>query len=207
MKKFLLSSFILILFNFGLFAQGSNNALDFRNDSYVNLNSIAPDVAHLTSFTIEFWIRLDLQQNNNGGELYSANTSDYGNRMVIRLSGPSDGVQSRAVVLLAPTNTTHKYIVGDSMIIGDNRCHHIAFTYDNQACSLYVDGVLDGTLNYYFEFKPSDMHSLGQEWDANPNVTSEFYNGEMDEFRIWNLELCQNTNSNTKREKSRINGK
>lgn len=188
MKKLLLIPLTLSLLNFGLFSQNQNNALDFRNNNYVNINNIAPDVANLNSFTIEFWIRFDAQETPVYSAFYGANVSNYKNKIVIRLSGPVDGVQSKAVVLLQ--SATKEYLIGGHTI-GDNRCHHIAFTYDNKSCTLYVDGILDATANHDIEFQSSDVHSLGQEYDNSPMGPSDFYNGEMDEFRIWNYAKTQ----------------
>jgi hypothetical protein len=61
MKNLLLTSFILIVFNLSLIGQNTNNALHFQNNDYVN--NIASDIANLNSFTIEFWVRFDGNDN------------------------------------------------------------------------------------------------------------------------------------------------
>lgn len=188
MKKFLLISFLLFPFSISLFAQNTNNVLSFQNDDYVNINNIAPDVANLDEFTIEFWVRFDESNNTDYNVFYSANASDYGNRMNIYVSGPANGVEGKALVFLY--NSSKKYLIGTTSI-GNNRCHHIAFTYDNQACSLYVDGDLEATANHFFEFQSSDLHSLGQEFDKSSSPSSQFYNGELEDFRIWNYAKTQ----------------
>lgn len=197
MKNSLLTTLILIAFNLALFGQNSNNALHFNSQSndYVNINNIAQDVANLNSFTIEFWVKYDAQENQDHNVFYSANSSDQGNRMIVRTSGSFDGVQSKLVVFLK--GSSEIFIVAQRTI-GDNRCHHIAFTYENQACSLYVDGELDATANHNFKFQPSDIHSLGQEFDKPPYNASQFYKGELDDFRIWNYAKTQTEIQNNK---------
>lgn len=188
MKKLLLTSFLLNVFNLSLIGQNTNNALHFQNNDYVNINNISQDIANLNSFTIEFWVRFDGNENTVYNVFYGANAGNYENRMAFRVSGPVDGTQGAAVVLLQ--SSTKKYLIGQRNI-GDTRCHHLAFTYDNQACSLYVDGTLEASVNHNFEFKPTDVHSLGQEYDDSPYGTSDFYNGEIDDFRIWNYAKTQ----------------
>jgi hypothetical protein len=195
MKNLLLTSFLLIVFNLSLFGQNTNNALNFQNNNYLNINNIAPDVKQLDQFTIEFWVRYDKQQNTEYNVFYAANDSDYTNRFFIRSSYQNEGGIGKVVIYLK--NTSGIYLIGNK-VIGDTRCHHIAFTYDNQACSLYVDGILDATVNHFFEFEPSDLHSIGQEYDENPNQPSQFYNGELDDFRIWNYAKTQSEIANNK---------
>ena len=178
---FLCSTFLM-----NAFAQPTN-ALHFNN-SYVDINNISQKLSPLNAFTIEFWVKYKGADNTDYNTFYGVNPSDFTNRMVIRTSGPFDGVQGTAVVLLQ--STTPIYLVG-STIIDDFECHHIAFTYDNQVCKLFVDGNLDATLNYSFNFLSDDLHSLGQEYDNNPTVLSAFYNGMMDDFRIWNYARSQ----------------
>ena len=68
----------------------------------------------------------------------------------------------------------------------DGNWHHIAATYDGTTRSIYVDGIL----------KASDMPGTNGVPDAS-NFTvgktccSEFFNGSMDEVRIWNVARTQ----------------
>ena len=190
MKNSLLFGSLFLLSSLGLFAQTPppTNALSFQNDDYVDIDNIAQNVAGLTSFTIEFWVRFETQNNTNYNTFYGVNSNDYGNRMVIRVSGSGDNTTGTVVVYME--NSSSKYLIGQ-INVGDNKCHHVAFTYDNQQCKLYIDGQLDVSTNHYFKFESSDLHSLGQEYDKTPVPTSSFYNGEMDEFRIWNFAKTQ----------------
>ncbi|WP_020568400.1 LamG-like jellyroll fold domain-containing protein [Neolewinella persica] len=188
MKSFLLHIFMLACISHGIIAQDINNSLHFESDDYVDLSLIAQDINGLNEFTIEFWVQFDAQQNIDYNVFYSVNSSDYRNRFLIRCAGPIDGVADAAVVYI--NDGSNQYIVGTTPI-GDNKCHHIAFTYDNGVCLLYVDGQLDGSGNYIFETQTSDLFSLGQEYDRFPISATAFYNGKLDDFRIWEVVKSQ----------------
>lgn len=182
MKKKIINLILMLCLQQGLIAQNTNNALHFKSNDYVELN-IAKDVNSLTEFTVEFWVNFDAEENTDYNTFYAVNTLDYGNRFLIRCAGSQDGIKDAAIVLI--NDGSNQYIIGTTTI-GDNKCHHIAFTYSNEVCSLYVDGQLDGFGNYRIDLQESDLHSLGQEYDRTPNPTSAFYNGKLDDFRIWN---------------------
>ena len=195
MKKALLGLSLLSIFFQDVISQSSDNSLHFDTNDYVALNTIAQDVNNLSEFTIEFWVTFDAQLNTDYNVFYGVNTSNYNNRFLIRCAGEIDGVSDAAVVYI--NDGSNQYIVG-STPIGDNKCHHIAFTYDNGVCLLYVDGRLDASGYYTFAFQETDLHSLGQEYDMTPTPTSSFYNGELDDFRIWNIAKQQADIANNK---------
>lgn len=167
-----------------------HNALDFDGiDDYVNLDNIGSSMAGLNEYTIEFWVKFSFSENSNFETFYAANPSDGTNRFWLRVSEASfDGIDG-SIVAGMRIGTSPQYMVGTTYI-GDNECHHIAFTYNNGACSLYVDGNLEVAANHTFTIAASDLHSLGQEYDTGI-VTSAHYNGLLDDFRIWNKEKSQ----------------
>lgn len=195
MKKILVGIFILTACFQNAVSQNNNNSLHFATNDYVVLDKIAQDVNNLSKFTIEFWVKFDAQSNTDYNTFYAINTSDYGNRFLIRCAGPIDNIPDAAVVYI--NDGSNQYMIG-STPIGDNQCHHIAFTYDYGACSLYVDGQLEALANYIIEFQETDLHSLGQEYDMTPIPISAFYNGELDDFRIWNIAKSQADIDNNK---------
>lgn len=187
MQKLIL--FVSLLCMSSIFAQKTNNALHFQNNDYVNISSVAPKLNNLKNFSIEFWVKYDGKDNTDYNAFYGVNTSYYSNRMIIRCSNPSDGIDGSVVVYLK--NNSDYYMKG-KIRTDDGKCHHIAFTYDNQVCKLYIDGVIQDTLLFPFSFAKTDIHSLGQEYDDSPIVTSQFYTGLLDDFRIWNITKTQN---------------
>lgn len=188
MKKVLLVLTILTICFQNAISQIKRNSLHFEHNDYVNLDAIAEDISNLNEFTVEFWVKFNGQYNTDYNTFYAVNASDYSNRFLIRFAGPIDGISDAAVIYI--NDGSNQYIIG-SRPIGDNKCHHIAFTYNNGVCALYVDGQLDGSGNYTFDFKTTDLHSMGQEYDMTSNPTSAFYNGELDDFRIWNTAKLQ----------------
>ncbi|HTA63021.1 MAG TPA: LamG-like jellyroll fold domain-containing protein [Bacteroidia bacterium] len=78
------------------------------------------------------------------------------------------------------------WLYSSSTTLNDNNWHHVGCTYDGSTMSIYVDGALDnsialtGTINTGI----SNVY-LGS---RNNN---QFFQGSMDEFRIWNRALCQ----------------
>ncbi|MCG8330733.1 MAG: T9SS type A sorting domain-containing protein [Chitinophagales bacterium] len=188
MKKILVGIFILTICFQNAVSQNNNNSLHFATDDYVALNKIAQDVNNLSEFTIEFWVKFNAQLNTDYNTFYAVNTSDYGNRFLIRCAGPIDNVSDAVVVYI--NDGSNQYMVGTTPI-GDNKCHHIAFTYNNGICLLYLDGELEASANYIIGFQNMDLHSLGQEYDMAPIPTSAFYHGELDDFRIWNIAKSQ----------------
>lgn len=68
-----------------------------------------------------------------------------------------------------------------------NQWQHYAATYDQQNLMLYINGVLVASMaiSNPLPVGTEEWH-IGQRWD-NP----DFYQGSMDEVRIWNRALCQ----------------
>ncbi len=187
--------FVYIILVNCLLLNAQNNTLHFDgNDDYVNLNSISGSMESLTEFTIEFWVKFDINDNTDYGAFFSVNDNNNGNVFLIRLANSSfDSVSDAAIVYI--NDNGNQYIEGDSPI-GDGLCHHIAFTYNNGVCKLYVDGALEASENHTIAFSPGDKYSLGQEYDNLTNPISNLYNGELSKFRIWNVEKTQSEVSN-----------
>jgi hypothetical protein len=77
------------------------------------------------------------------------------------------------------------WLYSNSTTLNDNNWHHIGCTYNGSTMSIYVDGVLDNStaLTGTITTGISNMY-LGS---RNNN---QFFQGSMDEFRIWNRSLC-----------------
>ncbi|PWH86467.1 LamG-like jellyroll fold domain-containing protein [Brumimicrobium oceani] len=177
---------ILVLFSLNISAQSTNYALNFKNGDYVNINSISSSVANLSSFTVEFWVKFEGQNNTDHNVFYSSNKNfNYENGLIFRYAGSFDSTPDVPVLYLKSANGAEIWMEGTTPI-GDNDCHHLAFTYDNGVCSLFVDGQINTVANHAFSFESTDFHSLGQEFDQTPNPVSQLYEGDLDEFRIWN---------------------
>jgi hypothetical protein len=183
-------AFIFSLLTAAFLNAQEDNALHFDGvNDYVNLDDISGSVSDLNEFTVEFWLKYDHGNNDDYETFFSVNQNDGTNRFLIRNAELSfDGIDSTVVVYINEGGV-NQYIVG-STVVGDMECHHIAFTYKAGACSLYVDGLLDASANHTFSISETDRLSLGQEYDLGP-VTSAFYEGEMEDFRFWNIAKSQ----------------
>ena len=75
--------------------------------------------------------------------------------------------------------------------------HHVTVTISSSnVMNLYVNGVLRKTATTNANWIPQagDLFSMGQEWDLAPGlVTSQHFDGNLDEFRVWNAVLSPST--------------
>lgn len=189
MKLLLLTLVILLISTF--FGHSQQHSLNFDGvDDYVDISSIASTMAGLDEFSFEMWINPNPNQILPYGNLLSSNSNiDQLHRFVFRLSGPEDAV-ANTVVLNIPGGGTYHKIIGTKNVM-DTACHHVAWTYDNGLSKLYIDGELQGQLNYQLTFSETDKFSLGQEFDLPVYTPSDFYKGDIDEFRIWNHAISE----------------
>ncbi|MBL8156197.1 MAG: hypothetical protein JNM70_18605, partial [Anaerolineae bacterium] len=108
------------------------------------------------NFTIEFFIRVNAEENRSGACTTGEAGWTNGNIILDRdIFGPGDngdfGIslfgQSGVIAFGATRNTTGDTICGTRNVV-DGKWHHIAVTRDSTtgAMALYVDGVLDGTI-------------------------------------------------------------
>ncbi|MDD4877825.1 MAG: LamG domain-containing protein [Candidatus Nanoarchaeia archaeon] len=87
-------------------------------------------------------------------------------------------------------NSTRSYNMTAGGSITDNKWHHIVATYDSTNMSIYVDGLLKNTSsNEYRDAMPTNDDPLwiGRHW--NPDETAQWFNGTIDEVRIWKRAL------------------
>ncbi len=164
----------------------AGNALDFDGvDDYVELHADLDLPSQ--GFSIEMWLypRLPnnqsfISKNNPGGEDDDQFILGfYGNQIHVRLG---DNV---------PTFST-----GNSFT---NAWHHLAVTIDSSSgagtsslVKIYLDGVLQGesTINKIVEDSLEEPWTLGMLKDGDLPV--HFYDGQMDEVRIWSYVRSQN---------------
>lgn len=183
--KLLLPFFFLFVFN-SLIAQ-SNNSLYFDGvNDYVNLNTLQTDFYNAqNSFTVEFWMKGDhLQQTSSiRTTMFAINGPDDQNKFLMIMGGPLNQDGLLMIYDDGGWGTNTVYTGTDN--IGDNQCHHIAYSYDGTNGRVYIDGVLKNTHSADYNFTLQDRYSIGQEYDFADS--SQFYNGFIDDFRIWNV--------------------
>lgn len=179
-----------------LCANANEINFDGTND-YVNINTVAPSMAGSTDMTIEFWMHANLADQDTSSSrvsLFAVNGSTGNlNRFMLSLGGINSQTGNLVVTDEGAYGSIYDTI--STTMIADGECHHVAYTRSGSAGKLYIDGVLEGTHTANFTLASNDLYSLGQEYDKAPIgsaiLTSQFYDGYMDEFRIWDVALTQ----------------
>ena len=144
------------------------NALNFDGTGeYVIVNNNAVPSGN-NSYTIEAWINPNIQQVN--GIVGWGNWGNVNQCNAVRLNGD---------------NGIINYWWGNDFIIncGDitGAWHHIAFTYDGNYRRFFLDGLLLDSL------ASSGLNAAtGYNMTIGSTNNGEFFNGSIDELRIWN---------------------
>ena len=71
--------------------------------------------------------------------------------------------------------------------INDGVWHHVAATFDGAILKIYLDGALVGSKSTNFDTMPLEF-SIGYRGAYNP---SEYFNGDIEEVRVWNVARTQ----------------
>lgn len=170
-------------------AASSDNALNFDGTDYVVLDNAISELVGQPNFTIEFWMKGDLNDNlADGAYMFAINPYNGGpdNKMGIFMG---NGVAPQNGAVTFYDVTTSPYFMVSSQIIGNDSCHHIAYVKTGSSVEGFIDGVSFGTQTVGYTIAANDRMSLGHEWDAG--ATSNVYNGNIDELRIWTVARTQ----------------
>lgn len=145
-----------------------NGTSDYVNSgNNVNLNG---------SFSVSAWIKRDAAN----GTILSKKNATTGYDFFINASGNAQ---------MTWTNGAATQSITSTIAIPVSKWHNLAVTYDGTTAKMYIDGVLDSSVNLLapqtnaFEFlvAASDSSSL-----------TRYFNGTIDEVRIWNSSLSVN---------------
>ena len=176
MKKIILVLVLFMVVTLFAIDNFAGNCLDFGGvDDFV---SIADDNSlDLNTFTVSLW----LKPNGTGGQFII-------NKGENAITGVGYRIYLDSTTLWADTFVPTRVYSSGTVTIG--AWQHIAFTYDGTIQKLYVDGNLvdsdaqSGTLE-----TNDDPLLLGcRLYNSNE---SDFYEGELDEVRIWNITRSQ----------------
>ena len=140
---------------------GVNDAVSATNSNFPLGN---------TARTIEAWIKTT--QNNGGGAILTYGDLSANNRFALYQSG---GVLN----FVAEGND---YNTG--VAINDGVWHHVAATFDGTSLKIYKDGVQVGTTQIKTFNTTGTQLSIGYR-----GIAAEYFNGNIDEVRIWNIAL------------------
>ncbi|MFD1552199.1 hypothetical protein DNU06_00115 [Putridiphycobacter roseus] len=167
------------------------------NDSYTHFNGsnyIEADtykgISGNTNRTIEAWIKADA--GSNSGEICSWGTDVSGEKWVTRING--DGT------LRAEINGGFKY---GTTLINDGQWHHIAIVLNGNNvtdCSFYVDGQLESTGGSQSLSVNTDTND-GIKMRISRGVNNRYFDGIIDELRLWGTNLSATEISNWSKQK------
>lgn len=171
-------------------SQGDENALNFDGvDDYITLNTLAGPLSATDDFTVEFWMKADSGNNTATVRVnfFAINPAVPGENKFSIIMG-AEGSYQTGQLSIYEAQGSPSYLTSTATI-GDDACHHVAYVRTGNMSEAFLDGVSIGTLPVASPILTDDRISLGQEWD---NVfPSDFYNGEMEELRIWNVARSQ----------------
>ena len=128
------------------------------------------------NFSIEAWIKSNAT-NGNTQTVLSKHLSPTA----------TNGYDLRLVSNLVSFNWNNNSITATHSIDTD-RWYHIAVTFDGTNYNLYIDGILEKTTTGVNPTSNSVDFILGA-MSQNTNTPYNYFNGWMDELRIWNVSL------------------
>ena len=155
----------------------SGNALTFNGTNRVTVTNTPTLPVGNSAYTIEAWVKPKTISGVNGiigwGNWGSVNQTN-----AIRFNGPT--------TLINYWWTNDLYVTIPNVL--DGKWHHIAATFNGTTRSLYMDGVLLGSDTPSGHNIPSGTPMYIAE--TNP-TSNEYFDGAIDEVRIWNVGKTQ----------------
>ena len=188
-----------VYYKIGDFATGTLSAIEggFNFDGVDDMISIHPTAATnpMYDISISAWVQLKKGETQHrhivGNEQYFATASGGGAGLRIK------NAQLQFYVTSSPSRVT--YVAGIDTNIYSDGLHHIAGTYDGRDLNLFLDGVKVKTYSIQlFGTRVEIYHDDTSHWTIgaetgtnNAGVASSFYNGVIDDVRIWDKTLTE----------------
>ena len=152
----------------------TGNALTFNGTNDVQVNGSTIPVGN-SPYTIEAWVKP---------------TSAPGISGIVGWGNYGTTSQVNAFRFNGPTQLVNYWWANDLVVnipnVMDGNWHHMVATFDGTTRSIYSDGVLRGQDN------PTGHNVTGSaNFTIAKTVNSEFFNGSIDEVRIWNTGRSQ----------------
>ena len=175
----------------GLWSTPAGKAIKLNGNGYVTVNTSFAPVLAAMDYTMEMWFKGDAAQTNttlasNG----KGDGTEFGGSLNLFNLGFEEG-------LLTFQNNGFKVQASGNYL--DNNWHHVAITVNRNSGSAQM--LVDGALNQYFDAKEvggiaAATACLGaRTWYSIDAATvpkyDHYFNGYIDEFRIWNTYMNQ----------------
>lgn len=169
----------------------ASTSLEFDGtDDYVAIQNFNYSGTGHAEVTVECWIKTA-----NGG---SQVVASYDRNEFWRLEIAGSGAGTGQIGWDLMTNSG-QIDFGSNARVDDGEWHHIAAVYDNGAVKIYIDGGLDASTTKGSTFGSSNTRygyvGVGSESSTfdNSKGPEDYFDGQIDEFRIWNVALDQST--------------
>lgn len=167
------------LVNGATFVAGySNNAVSLNSNNLQYVTLPAGVVRSLSNFTIAAWVNQTTTASWMRVFDFGTGTATY------MFLAPLPGGASAPRFAFRLNSGTEQQINGTSAV-SVGAWHHFAVTLNGSVGILYVDGVAVGT-NSSMSLNPSSLGSTTQNYIGKSQFADPYFNGMVDEFRIYN---------------------
>ncbi|HAQ62413.1 TPA: hypothetical protein DCR49_10530, partial [Candidatus Delongbacteria bacterium] len=181
MKSIKLTLFILFIVTNFLFSADTfaGTGLEFDGtDDYVDLGT-SSSLKPVSALTVEMWVNSDWTVTTS--QRYICNT---------QTGGYNIGCDGTELTATARLNGTYRTVSFPKSEISEGN-HHFALTCDGRYVKLYMDGDLKGINDagavYPIEYNAVNSTLLGAEVDGLSNPTGQYFDGRIDEVRVWSV--------------------
>ena len=128
------------------------------------------------SFTISAWVK-------SSSNASTRTLMAKGEKLQIRLNSVDQ------IEVMIDDAVTPKYT--SDALLNDGKWHQLTFVYDSASIFLYIDGVLDKSIQNVVHPSPNSNHfALGALYIDKDNIINPFL-GEIDEVYVWDLALTE----------------
>ncbi len=163
----------------GAFSSGQLN-LSSNSQQYVSLPTGI--VSALTNFTIETWVKLNTTANWTRIFDFGNNTTTY------MFLTPQNGSTSRLRFAITTNSPGGEQQINGASALATGTWNHVVVTLSGNTGVLYLNGVPVGT-NTAMTLKPSSLGNTSNNYLGKSQWADPYFNGLMDEFRIYSVAL------------------
>lgn len=164
---------------YGQTLPGGNVALDFDgNDDEIYTNTYS---SATSSLTLEAWIYPRSTVYKRIISNYKGTT--FGGQFALDTYNPTNNGRGLRFFVISATSVSHSVTIANTLTL--NTWNHVAGTFDNGVMKLYVNGIAVATSTAPFTSIPANTNEVTIGEDPSI-VVSEFFDGKMDDIRVWN---------------------